>query len=366
MPNPMQPPAGMPPQQPQPPDVISQLMAEYERLEAKSTPKPMFTPEEVAQRTADNQAQAEVGLLGSMSGDSRIQGAGGGMLKRALAARQEQATQRGVMNPLTGEERPSEQYQQEQNEGRRDRILNRALTYQTTMEGARTRADTAKSIAEIKAQAAGNKPQSYNMVRILDEKTGEYSWQDPRTMEVKGPVKTGSGEPAVKMDKMPAADEKLMSELTSSRAATNSALAAIEKAPTAFGMKKGAANLPGGGIGTVFRAVRDKRMKPEELEARAMVYNNVSRIIKERAGTAQSAGELARLNGFLPSDLDDYPAIKAKLTGFNKYLAEQDSALRTKYAGPRPVAHMGPTPGAAPAAEGKKVMKFNPATGELE
>ena len=67
---------------------------------------------------------------------------------------------------------------------------------------------------------------------------------------------------------------------------------------------------------------------PQNSSARAYVLNNVSTIINERAGGAQSEQELARLRGFLPGETDDVPKITAKFNAFLDYLDEKEAATR--------------------------------------
>lgn len=102
----------------------------------------------------------------------------------------------------------------------------------------------------------------------------------------------------------------------------NGALQAVQKTPTAFSMTRGAVQA----AGSVPEAMAQAAATPDERAARAMVYNVVSKVINERAGAAQSAQELARLRGFLPSEFDNAEVIRDKLTGFQAYLADQRKA----------------------------------------
>jgi hypothetical protein len=100
------------------------------------------------------------------------------------------------------------------------------------------------------------------------------------------------------------------------------ALDAIEKNPDAFGTARG---LAGGALGETFGA-RIVGETPEETQARSFLFNVVSGVIKERAGTAQSAGEQANLNRFLPTTTDDANELTSKLKGFQDYLKARESA----------------------------------------
>jgi hypothetical protein len=62
---------------------------------------------------------------------------------------------------------------------------------------------------------------------------------------------------------------------------------------------------------------------PAAREARAFVMNNMSSIMKERAGTAQSKQEAALVRSFLPSETDDAEQVIGKLQAYQKYLDEK-------------------------------------------
>jgi hypothetical protein len=101
------------------------------------------------------------------------------------------------------------------------------------------------------------------------------------------------------------------------------ALDAVKATPDAFGWATG--NLP--------ESVRSRLATSDENEARAFVFNVVSGVIKERAGTAQSAGEAATLARFLPAEGDNAKVIEDKLTGFQKYLNAKESGTTKKRSG---------------------------------
>jgi len=110
------------------------------------------------------------------------------------------------------------------------------------------------------------------------------------------------------------------------KAIVNSAIKYLDKTPSAFGFNRG---LQGELIGTSMDT-------PKEIEARAYVYNVVSGVIKERAGTAQSAGEKETLNRFLPSEYDNAAEITAKFNAFNQYLDDKQSGTTKKPGGTSP------------------------------
>jgi hypothetical protein len=112
--------------------------------------------------------------------------------------------------------------------------------------------------------------------------------------------------------------------LNQQKAVLSSAIKYLDKTPSAFGFKRG---MQGELVGTTLD-------KPEEIEARAYVYNVVSNVIKERAGTAQSTGEKETLNRFLPSEFDNASEIKAKFTAFQQYLADKETGTTKKRSTP--------------------------------
>jgi hypothetical protein len=101
------------------------------------------------------------------------------------------------------------------------------------------------------------------------------------------------------------------------------AIDAVKNTPDAFGYATG--NMP--------ESVRSRLASSEENEARAFVFNVVSGVIKERAGTAQSAGEAATLARFLPAADDNAENIKDKLVGFQKYLDAKEAGTTKKRGG---------------------------------
>jgi hypothetical protein len=101
------------------------------------------------------------------------------------------------------------------------------------------------------------------------------------------------------------------------------ALKAVETTPKAFSFKRGTAqDLPGG------ETLAGRLDTPEEAQARAYVFNNVSAVIKERAGTAQTPAELQRINSFMPGAKDNAQQIQNKLQGFKTYLKDKEEGTR--------------------------------------
>jgi len=98
------------------------------------------------------------------------------------------------------------------------------------------------------------------------------------------------------------------------------AIDAVKSAPSAFGWTEGMT--PEG--------IRGRMASSDENQARAYVFNVVSGVIKERAGTAQSAAEAETLRRFLPVETDNDKIIEDKLKGFQQYLAAKEGGTTKK------------------------------------
>jgi hypothetical protein len=134
------------------------------------------------------------------------------------------------------------------------------------------------------------------------------------------PVTDASG--AAVPQKLTEAQKKELSTIEAQQGTINGALKAVKETPDAFSMKRGLATLSG----TIPESIASRTDSKEEREARAFVFNVVSKVINERAGAAQSKQELARLRSFLPAETDNASQVTDKLDAFNKYLGEQKTA----------------------------------------
>jgi hypothetical protein len=107
------------------------------------------------------------------------------------------------------------------------------------------------------------------------------------------------------------------------RAIVKGAIDAVTTTPDAFGMTRGlVGETLGGRLGS-----------SEENQARSYLFNVVSGVIKERAGTAQSASEAETLARFLPQPTDEANVIKDKMEAFDKYLVAKESGTTKKRGG---------------------------------
>jgi hypothetical protein len=132
----------------------------------------------------------------------------------------------------------------------------------------------------------------------------------------------GAGGQAI-APKLSAEQSKDITSINQQMATIDGALKVVKEVPNAFSFKRGTAqDLPGG------ETIAGRFDKPEEAAARAYVFNNVSAVIKERAGTAQSAQELQRINSFMPGPKDNAQQIENKFNGFKTYLKDLEKGTR--------------------------------------
>jgi hypothetical protein len=198
---------------------------------------------------------------------------------------------------------------------------------------------------EIAIQAANANRPSFSPIEgtpyALNSRTGEITTlKDPTT-----------GQPLA-----PKAPPHIQNEITAinqQKSAINGVLKNVEENKDAFGAKQGfVEGLPMGGV------VQNRKMTPEQVQARANVFNVSSAVIKERAGTAQSASEKETIMKFLPNPLDSADVIMQKMMGFNKYLQDKENGTTAVLGAIKPY-----TPNAnvaAPMANSKSAPSATP------
>jgi hypothetical protein len=164
-------------------------------------------------------------------------------------------------------------------------------------------------IPKSQMPTAGQVVETANGPMIVNTRTGEAQ-----------PIMAG-GQPLA--PKLSSEQSKDITAINQQKSVVDSALQLVKDTPSAFSFVRGAAvALPFG------ETLAGRRETPEETQARAAVFNIVSKVINERAGAAQSAQEIKRLNAFLPSEFDNATQIENKLKGFNKFLEEQEKGTR--------------------------------------
>jgi hypothetical protein len=127
---------------------------------------------------------------------------------------------------------------------------------------------------------------------------------------------TAGGKPvAAKID---ANTKKELTSIGQQESVIQGAIAAVKANPSAFSFQRGL----GTKGGDVSESLVGRLDSSAERQARSYIFNNVSKIINERAGAAQSAQEMARLRSFLPADTDSDEQIVDKLNGYLTYLGD--------------------------------------------
>lgn len=126
--------------------------------------------------------------------------------------------------------------------------------------------------------------------------------------------------------KMDAGVKKELLSINQQRASIQGALKDVQENPDAFSFGRGVAGkMPFG------ETLAGRMETDEQTQARSYLFNNVSKVINERAGAAQSAQELARLNSFLPADTDSAKQIENKLKAFDAYLTDIETGTRKSF-----------------------------------
>jgi len=185
---------------------------------------------------------------------------------------------------------------------------------------------------------AGQVVETANGPMLIDTRTGASK-----------PIMGAGGQPLA--PKLSAEQSKDITSINQQRSTIEGALKSVETNPTAFTFSRGAAqNLPYG------ESLAGRMDKPENAAARAYVFNNVSAVIKERAGTAQSAQELQRINSFMPGVTDNATQIKNKLDGFKIYLKDLESGTRMN---PNVPMQLQGSVQVSPAGQASRVVDFN-------
>ena len=182
---------------------------------------------------------------------------------------------------------------------------------------AQQRANTAEQQLKLDRQAVTYMPNAEGGVTAFPSKLGAGEVPRGRTA-----VAGGAGMLPFAAKPSEAEGKEQMS-LNQQRSIVQGALKAISETPEAFGYVSG----------TMPESMRGRLASPEENTNRSYLFNVVSGVIKERAGTAQSAAEAQTLNRFLPTETDNADIIKSKLNGFEKYLSDKEAGTTKKRPG---------------------------------
>jgi len=157
--------------------------------------------------------------------------------------------------------------------------------------------------------------------------------------------------------KMSEAQSKAIMEINQQRAIVSGGIQAAINNPTAFNFGRGLANKVPMGESIVGRGDTDS-----EAQARAYVFNNVSKVILERSGTASTGQEAARVRAFMPDDTDTAKQVENKFKGFLAYLDDLEAGARKKRSDTTPPAPPAPKPAFEIAPDVAEILKLNGVT----
>jgi len=322
-----------------------QAVSDIEKYQAEidkySGPQDYTAMQNYARERAQGGQKSLLLHLAAQTAGKEYEPIGGAYLKRAMAARDPLKTATGFIDE-TGQHIEDPQAQAEQRMKFAQAKIARAEQILQSNAAAEEKAEAQRQMIEARKEMLA-------MTQGLQASIARQASEDRRWAA----QLASDDRNAARADKpMPAHIKKELMSNVQSAAAINGALEAVKATPDAFGTATGAANLIPGAVGTVAQTLRDKALTPQQIAARGMVFNNVSKIINERAGAAQSVQEIQRLRGFLPSDTDGPREVQAKLEGFQQFLAEQQAAIRSMHpkaaASPAGRPPAPPAPGAAP------------------
>jgi hypothetical protein len=276
--------------------------------------------------------QNAYGVLGQLMGVQPTQRAGVALQDtaqqslRGLLAKQQAdkaAAARAAEQAQQQQNWQAEQAQQQQNWQAEQAQQQQRHRDQMGLQYAQERRLAAAQNSDLRAQWASAVDPVTGSMRLYNRYTGE--WRDETPAGPAAPAQLPQFNPALGMRPT----ERMKNDLTGiqqQRGAIQGAVAAAEQNPQAFGF--GPRNLLEQFGGPVGSAIAAWARNPQDTAARSFVLNNVSAIINERAGAAQSAQELARLRGFLPNETDSVRKVQAKFGAFLQYLEEREAATR--------------------------------------
>lgn len=306
-----------------PPELVAQRKAIEARMNAPRAP--MYTPEQAAQRRADNEREYNLGLLAQLSGDAVLSPVGGGILKNAIEGAKTKTTDRGTVDPLSGKFTYDPDYLAQRDEtalATWDANVGKMRTdWDKRQEDNRTRREIAAERDETRRMIAATRPHTGGGPNFefagytpdgqpvaMDRKTamsyviGQGPGGQPTYTPMQGPtIPKGTWDKQVQDSQ----------ESLTGAARTREILAKAAANPKAFSVLNSAtAALPGalqGHAASMFGVPDDVR------ELRAGMQRDASMELNRIYGAAQTTGELARAAAWAPLLTDDLPTTLAKL-----------------------------------------------------
>jgi len=285
----------------------------------RETPEtPMFTPEQIAERTAANSRQQQIGILGQLSGNQQLGKVGGEVLAQALAEHKKRYTEHGEYDPLSGKLTVFPEVKRTQDQSRIDKEAQRLREddakgqQQWNLE--LQREDARKEMRQMVAGLAGNQDKgSARFTTVGDDGVPVYdhSRLGLVTRDASGNWQRYTGKSLDTRSEF-GKENAAASKTDTGAKILDDVIGQVERNKTAFGGGyAGAAGtmLPGAlrgiGAGVMFT--------PEELAVRADVTRQAYNLGKELAGSARSASETFNLAPFLPEPQDSHEVVLVKL-----------------------------------------------------
>jgi hypothetical protein len=292
-----------------------QIQEELRRRIAQGI-KPRFSPEEMDARVARNEREYQLGLVAMLSGNKNMQGAGGLVLKKALADREPVVTERGTTDPLRGTFQYNPDYLQERYQQQLDQSQTRVGAgrerWEMGRQGAKERALRDQQHKEMMLALQAGKPERGNYQPsgvapdgsqvVLNSNNG-MSYKvtlGPDGQPVYTPY-LGASTPKAVVEK----GVEAIGPAAVSAAGANATQKQVEANPGAFGV--GAtivSKTPGLAKGWVSQLMN---VSPQDLKTRANILKKAAMESNALYGAAQSMGELEKAKEFLTGndDADD-------------------------------------------------------------
>jgi hypothetical protein len=300
------------------------------RAQMQAPQQPMYSPEEVAQRQAQNQREYELGLLGQLSGDDTLAPVGAQVFRQALGNRQKRITERGTSDPITGQFSYNPDYLRERDEQALAGLEGKSAAARAAWGEQRQRAEER---ADLERQRAEDRRALHAIVaagRDHDRAAGSFSnagfTPDGKQVVTNSrsgvnyvlqlnPDGTPRYTPYADVFTPKAAFEKNVASAGESQAAATRAdtlLRQVKTNPDSFGLSSALVSaVPGALQGYAAKALA---LSPDQMEMRARLLREAALEINALYGAALSSGESARAATFLPNAADPPETVIAKLT----------------------------------------------------